>query len=106
MAMFAKVPRKDAGLPTTISGTEVSKDCSTKMVTTITASSRENAVHDTTIIADSRDDAVPRSELVDSPNPSISQTGYHSATDCGVIASADICDVASIKPVATRVNTV
>ena len=111
MAMFTKVPSDDAGLPTTTPGTEVSKSCSTTMVTTLTANSREDAVHNTTIIAESRDDAVPQSDLVDSPNPSISQTGYHSAADCGVIASADICDVASSialprdnAPMATRVT--
>jgi hypothetical protein len=94
--MFTKVPRKDAGLPTTVPGTEVSKSCSTTMVTTI--------------IADSKlDDAVPQANLhVDSSNSTVSQqiTGYHSAANyCGNVATPNsICDAAPTQALAKLVN--
>ena len=44
-----------------------------------TVSVEHNSTMTTTIIADSNDDAVSRAKLVDSPNPTVSQSGYHSA---------------------------
>ena len=61
-----------------------------------TVSVEHNSAMTTTIIADSNDDAVSRAKLVDSPNPTVSQSGYHSAQSAKTLQVSKICDVAPI----------
>ena len=61
-----------------------------------TVSVEHNSAMTTTIIADSNDDAVSRTKLVDSPNPTVSQSGYHSAQSAKTLQVPKVCDVAPI----------